>query len=437
MQITLNGHPESTPDGSTVSDLLARLDLQPVRVAVEIELDEALALVLGCVTAGPTQEVPLADALFRTLARSVCTDVDDPPFDRSVMDGFAVRAADVVSAPVTLRIVGAVPAGTVWTGRLGAGETVQINTGAPIPGGADAVVRVEETEVDAGGRNVLVRSVVAAGKFITRRAAHVTAGDTVLTDGTTLTPGAIGVAGAAGATRLLVHRRPRVALVATGNELVDVGDIPQGGQIRNSNQSQLAALVRSAGADPVGLGVARDDPDDLAAKIRAGLEADALCLTGGISMGAFDFVPEALLSCGVTFRFRKVAIKPGRPIIFGTTPSGTLVFALPGNPVSAMVGFELCVRPALAAWRGQRDVEPRWMRATLRGSVRATAARRTFLPGVAGVDDSGSWCVEPTKWFGSGDVFGLGRANALIMRPPHAPAVESGGDVKALLLPSG
>ncbi len=401
-----------------------------------IELDEALTLVLERVTPGSTEEVPLADALFRTLAHPVCTDIDDPPFDRSVMDGFAVRASDVSGGPVTLRIVGEVPAGSVWKGQLNEGQAVRINTGAPIPPGADAVVRVELTEVAPEGKTVRTKAAVAGGTFITRRAAHVSAGDTVLTAGTVLTPGAVGVAAAAGATRLHVYRRPRVALIATGNELVDAGTTPQMGQIRNSNQSQLDALVRTAEAKPLGLSTARDDREALAERIREGLRADVLCLTGGVSMGSFDFVPEALVACGVTLRFRKVAIKPGRPIIFGTTPTGTLVFALPGNPVSAAVGFELLVRPALGRLQGRLNVKPKWMRATLRGSIPVTTTRRTFKPGCAGVDETGSWQVVPTKWFGSGDVFGLGSANAFIMRPPGAAAVESGDEVSTLLLPT-
>jgi molybdopterin molybdotransferase len=404
------------------------------KVPTMIDVDRALALVRAHVTAGPIETVGIDAALYRILAEPICCDVDYPPFDRAVMDGYAVRAEDTAAAPLTLQIVGQVPAGVVSDRLLQPGEAMQINTGAPMPRGADAVVRVEETELRENGKSVLIRVSVGPGQFVTPRATYVPSGAVILKAGMRLTPAEIGAAAAAGAARLSVFRRPRVAILSTGNELVEVDRMPTGGQIRNSNQHQLDALVRSAHAEPVVLGVARDDPDELRAKIEAGLSSDLLLVSGGVSMGAFDQVPEVLAACGVTARFHKMAIKPGRPTMCGTTEDGALVFALPGNPVSAFVGFELLVRPAIGWRQGALDAEPRYMAATLHGTISSTRNRRSYIPARAAVNEAGEWFAEPTRWHGSGDAFGLIGANAMIVRPPNAPAIEHGAQVSMLLL---
>lgn len=399
-----------------------------------IDVDRAYEILFGQVRALPTVEMPLAEAGFRTLAEAVRCDVDFPPFDRSVMDGYAVRAADVRAAPVTLRVVGEVAAGTVPARALAAGEAMQINTGAPIPNGADAVVRVEETERVESGGGVVIRKAVERGTFITRRAEYVRAGDVVLAAGSVLGPARIAAAAAAGAGRVAVYRQPRVAILSTGDELVEIDQRPAGGQIRNSNQHQLVALVASAHAEAISLGTVGDDRVALRAQIERGLSADVLCITGGASVGPLDLVPDVLRECGATFHFQKMRIKPGRPIHFATGPSVGLIFALPGNPVSAFVGFELLVRPALAALEGRPNTRPALIRATLQGNIAATRDRRTYVPARAWVGDDGGWQVEPVAWHGSGDVFGLAGANAMIMRPPGAAAVGSGTDVSILLL---
>lgn len=399
-----------------------------------IDVDQALALVLECVAPGLSEVVPLSRAMNRIVAAAVATDIADPPFDRSVMDGYAVRAQDVAQAPVSLRIAGEVTAGSLWPHELRPNEAVRINTGAPIPQGADAVVRVEETEADSRGSMVRINKSVERGNFITRQAAHRAAGDVVLEVGTRLTPGAMGAAAAAGASSLCVYRRPRVAIISTGDELVATQVVPRPGQIRNSNQIMLAALIESAGGEVHDCGVGRDDLDDLQARIMRTLASDVLCLTGGVSMGTADLVPEALTACDVKLRFQKMAIKPGRPVIFGTAPTGALVFALPGNPVSVFVGFELLVRPALARRQGCEAHARRWVRAVCSVPLPPTSNRRTYIPAIARADDAGRWEVAPTKWHGSGDVFGLAQANALIMRPPNAEAVDCGCEVLAMLL---
>ena len=399
-----------------------------------IDVDEAYKVLFANVKPVGTEQVALEAALYRTLATPVRCDVDSPQFDKSAMDGYAVRAADVAAAPATLKVVGQIAAGATSEKALAAGEAMQINTGAPMPPGADAVVRVELTELTKAGEAVLIRESVQPGKFITPRATYTSAGQTVLEAGTRMTPLAIGSAATAGAARVTVYRRPKVAILATGDELVEIDRRPVGAQIRNSNQHLLAALITSAHAEPVALTTARDDRESLREQILAGFASDVLCITGGISMGAFDFVPEVLEACGARFHIRKMAIKPGRPTIFATAPTGTLIFGLPGNPASAFVGFELLVRPALGALEGRPGTVPPSVRATLRGSVQSTTNRCAYVPARASVGDDGEWVVETLSWHGSGDSFGMAAANALIVQPPETDAATSGADVSILLL---
>jgi molybdopterin molybdotransferase len=380
-----------------------------------------------------TAIVPLREALFRTLAEAVRCDVDYPPFDRAVMDGYAVRAEDVRGAPVSLRVTGQVAAGAAAPDGLRAGEAIQINTGAMIPPCADAVVRIEDTEADPAKGMVLIRTAVPVGQFITRRGAYVRAGRIVLEGGTRLTPVAMGAAASAGAASVRVFRRPTVAILSTGDELIDIAETPRGAMIRNSNEYVLEALVRSAHAEAVRLEVARDAVEVLRERIAVGLRHDVLCITGGVSMGTFDFVPKVLLEFGASFHVHKMAIKPGRPTIFATTPRGKLIFALPGNPASALVGFELLVRPALAALEG-RAARPPLCRATLGGSLPPNGPRRAYVPSRVRVNKVGGLEVEPLSWQGSGDAFGMARADALIMRPPQSGPVNAGDEVSVLLL---
>lgn len=413
-----------------------------------LTLEQAREIIIQCVKTLDVEIVPLADSLHRTLAEPLHTDVDDPPFDKSVMDGFAVRAADVKKVPVTLRGLGTIGAGHPSKRSIGPGEALRINTGAPIPEGADAVVRVEETELigeepdselASGGEpcaeeRVSILKSVESGKFITRRGSHIRNGDLVLDRGIRLTPLAMGAAAAAGAARVSVYQIPKVAILTTGDELVSIDQKPQNAQIRNSNESLLTALVVSAHTIPVSLGVVGDDKEKLKRKVAEGLSSDVLCITGGISMGSFDYVPEILESCGAEILVHKVAIKPGRPIIFATGPMGTLIFALPGNPASALVGFELLVRPVLAEMQGCRVGWPVPIRAKLKGPLSATRDRQSYFPARAKVDEVGQWAVEPLSWKGSGDSFGMARANALIERPPNTPSASVGESVFILPL---
>ncbi len=401
-------------------------------IATMIDVDQARRIVLARVAPLRTQEVPLEEGFGRTLARAIRCDVDDPPFDKSVMDGFAVRAVDVERVPTRLQIVGQIGAGSVANRAVEAKQAMQINTGAPIPAGADAVVRVEHTQSVEGGAAIEITHSVEAGKFITQRAAHISVGSVVIESGVVLGPAEIGAAAGAGASRLVVYRKPRTGVLVTGNELVGVDQVPRGPQIRNSNAYVLRSLLSSAGVTSVDLGIAGDDIDELEARIRVGLREPMLCITGGISMGAFDFVPEVLERCGVTFHIRKMRIKPGRPVIFGTTGDGTAVFALPGNPVSAMVAFVLLVEPALSALQGRKELELTRVSAALDGTLGRTSDRRTFRPGSLTVGEDGLYRVMPVSWKGSGDLFGMVGSNALIEQPPDSEGRQVGDAVTVI-----
>ncbi|MHC4235462.1 MAG: molybdopterin molybdotransferase MoeA, partial [Planctomycetota bacterium] len=273
-----------------------------------ISVQQAQEIVLSSVVPGPTVHLPLRHAVNRTLAEDVVCDIDYPPFDRAMMDGYALRSADTTSVPAVLQIVGQAAAGTTHPGELAPGQAVQVNTGAPMPAGCDAVARVEDTAVD--GDRVTILAVAHPGQHIARRAESVRAGQTVLEAGTRLTAGRIAIAAAAGAPVVAVYEEPGVAILVTGDELVDVDRVPSGPQIRDSNRYVLDALVRQCHCRPVDLGVAHDDRETLTAKIKQGLAAGFLCITGGVSMGEFDFVPDCLGECGATIRFHKLAVKP-------------------------------------------------------------------------------------------------------------------------------
>jgi molybdopterin molybdotransferase len=391
------------------------------------EVDAAIDRVLAVVKPGPTVRIRLEDALGRVLAAPVVCDIDYPPFDKAMMDGYALRAADS-AAGARLAVVAQIAAGQNSDCRLESGEAAQINTGAPMPSGADAVIPVEHTAT-LSGEIVELTTAVPAGKHVDPRAKYVSAGQTVLDPGVRLGPVDIAVAASAGAVELTVYRRPRVAVLGTGEELVDVSAIPVAGQIRNSNSHMMCALVRSHGAEAIDLGVVGDDKKALAEAIERGLEADFLCTSGGISMGAFDFVPEVLEDLGVMFHVRKIAMKPGKPTIFGEGPSSNYVFALPGNPLSTFVAFKLLAEPALNAWEGCANPIRTTITVTALGDVPRTKDRRSYWPARLTADGAGTLLAERLAWHGSGDLFGFSGANALITQPPNAAACSSGDPV--------
>lgn len=398
-----------------------------------IDLKQATELVLARCNPLPAETVELARALYRTLAEPVTTDIDQPPFDRSSMDGFAVRAADTESSPSELEVAAQIAAGEISTVRLQPGQAAQINTGAPIPPGADAVVRIEDTQWNRGQNRVKVLVAIQPGQFITPRGQYREAGDQVLPAGTVLTPPNVGVCATAGAVRVAVHRRPRVGILVTGGELVDPSVRPTGGQIRNSNQFVLDALIRTSHCEPVVLEPVGDVPDQIRRRIENSTGWDVLCLTGGISMGEFDFVPKVLVDLGTTLHFHKLSIKPGRPTLFASFPDGRHVFGLPGNPNSALIGFRLLVRPALAALQGRSEPVQRW-RALLEGRLPAEGKRLAFYPATIEAGQNGQSTARLLSSQGSGDALGIAGADAFVVRLPGSPPTTQGEAVEYIPL---
>jgi len=397
--------------------------MMPVEEAFEIVLREAPAL--------PDEAVALDDALSRVLAEDVVSDLDLPPFDRAAMDGYALRAKDVVAAPAALDVTGEVRAGQWPDLTVGPGQAARIMTGAPLPPGADSVKQVEKTQPLDEFR-VTILSAVAEGANVAPRGSEVRAGDVVLARGRVIDPAAIAVLASSGKARVRVARRPVVALLVTGDEIVEVSATPAPGQIRNSNGPAVAAQARLAGAEVRILGVVPDRQEAIAEALRAGLAADVLVVSGGVSAGDYDLVEPALLELGATFLFTKVAIKPGAPLVFGRCGE-TLVFGLPGNPVSAQVTFDLFVRPALLKMQGARVLDRPRVAVELLGPVKNRSGRKSHVPARVRLE-GGRLVARPVRSMGSGDLTAHARANALVVIEAERPQVAAGETAEAVLL---
>jgi molybdopterin molybdotransferase len=419
-----------------------------------ITVDEAMSLVLEHARPRPSQWVPLTESVDLVLAEDVASDVDSPPHDKAMVDGYAVRSADLANGAAALTVVEEVPAGAVPTRPLAASQATRIMTGAPIPDGADAVVMLERgtCQRDASGRE-LVRIAderFRPGQHIMRRGESMRCGETVLHRGKLLGPADIGLLAEVGRARVAAIPAPRVAVLATGNELVPADQRPAAGQIRNSNGPMLAAAIRRAGGVALDLGIARDAPDALREPISQGLQADVLVLAGGVSAGAFDLVPGMLAELGVRQVFHKVRLKPGKPIWFGTRPaegppgdaasaSGaaageTLVFGLPGNPVSSLVCFFLFVRLAMLRLRGHEPPARSPIRARLTAPFMHRGDRPTFYPARWSRQRDGVLEVTPLRWAGSADLRGFAQAEALIAFAAGERSYQTGDEVDVLPL---
>jgi molybdopterin molybdotransferase len=355
-------------------------------------------------------------ALGLLLAENISGDLDVPPYDKAVMDGYAVCCADLQSGSAVLTIVEEIVAGRMPQLAVSPGHASRIMTGAPIPAGADAVVKVEQSKVLPDGRVALECLPPQPGTYILQRGREMRCGETVLTSGTVLRPQEIGLLATVGRTAAGVIPRPRVVILPTGDELVDADTWPGPGQIRNSNGPMLGAQTSRAGGTPRYLGIGRDDLESLRALVVDGLKADVLVLSGGVSVGKRDLVPEVLHAAGVAAHFHTVDMKPGKPVFFGTREQ-TLVFGLPGNPVSSLVGFELFVRPALRRLRGLTDPGPRLVEAILVEDYSYRTDRPTYHPARLELTAQG-YRVAIVPWFGSPDLRGLLRANAAVLLPP-------------------
>jgi len=399
-----------------------------------ISVREALDLVLRDLTQVGAEQVALTQAAGRVLAETVEAARDVPPFRNSAMDGYAVRAADVTAAsaatPATLKIVEIIPAGSQPRQAVTCGTAAKIMTGSLMPQGADAVVRVEDTAESDGSVRIL--SGVAAGTNVRHPGEDVRAGETVLTAGRLLRPADIGLLASVGRSVVGVRRRPQVAILATGDELVELGQPLQPGQIVNSNAYTLAAAVQEAGAAPRVLGIVRDTEDATRAAFREACTCDMVLSTGGVSMGTFDLVRQTLADLGVQERFWKVAQKPGKPLTFGMREQ-TPIFGLPGNPVSALVCFYLYALPALRTMLGLEHLYLPSVRATVVDDLRTAAGLTEFVRCTLEADDSG-YRARPTGSQSSGVLRSLSLGQGLIIAPPEVSTIERGTTVRVIRL---
>lgn len=385
---------------------------------------EARALVLSTVGAlSETETLPFDSAAGRILAQPVTADRDYPPLARSVRDGFAVRAADL---PGSLRVIGEVRAGQHSSLTVGPGEALEIMTGAPVPAGADAVIMVEHTRRD--GDLVSCERAAKPGDFINPQAAECRAGDLLLQPGTPLGYAQIALLATTGHTQVTVYRKPRVAILATGDELVAVSQTPQPHEIRNSNAYSLAVQVARAGGIPEILGVAPDEYAATRRLVEQGLASDLLLLSGGVSAGKYDIVEKVLTDCGAEFFFDRVLIQPGQPVVFGKA-RGTFLFGLPGNPVSTMVTFEIFARAAIELLSGSRHPMLPLMTARLTAPFRHKTGLTRFLPACLSPDGSQ---LTPVAWQGSGDVAAVARSNAFLVADAQRESWQAGDEMPVL-----
>jgi molybdopterin molybdotransferase len=379
----------------------------------------------------PAEAVALEVCLGRILREDILADTDYPRFDKAIRDGFAVRADDVAQVPATLQVLGESRAGQAAAVTVTSGTCCEIMTGAPLPEGANAVVMVEHTERVSESSVRMLRA-AREGEGLLRRAAEVRAGESVLVPGRRIQLADIGTLASFGKSQVLVSRKPRVAILATGDELVEVRETPNAGQIRNSNSYTLHAQVSAAGAEPVLLGIGKDTVEDLRLQIGRGLHHDVLLVSGGVSMGKYDFVEKVFADFGVEVLFESVAMKPGKPTVFGRR-SNTFVFGLPGNPVSTIVAFRMFVTPILQSLLKVADPAGPLLRAKLEAPAKCDPARTAIVPALVRFDGE-SYRIKTAPWKGSSDLTGLSRANAMVVIPQAEGALQPGDSVDFLSL---
>jgi molybdopterin molybdotransferase len=394
-----------------------------------------------------SESLNLLDAAGRVLAEPIYADRDFPPFPRATRDGYAVRAANVASVPATLPIVGEIKAGARSDNlRLTTGQAIAIMTGAAVPDGADAVVMVEHT--DRAADRVTVHRGVSVGENIVPVGAEARKGNELLPAGTRLDYAGVALAASVGRSSVVVHVKPSVAVVSTGDEVVDINVDPGPTQIRNSNSYSLAAQIREASGDPVIFPVAPDERGRLRRLIQEGIECDLLLIAGGVSMGKYDLVEQVLAELKAEFFFTGVQIQPGKPVVFGRIPCGAdtrvrhedrsddashkYFFGLPGNPISTMVTFELFARPIIEALTGMASRKLIYTHAKLKSEIKTKTGLKRFLPAnLSGEFEQAQ--VELTPWQGSGDIAAVARSNCFVVVPPDRGRIEAGEWVAVLL----
>jgi len=396
-----------------------------------LQATEAQHLILHSVIALGVETVQLDQSVGRVLAQEIHANRDLPPYDVSAMDGFALRSADLAGVPVVLEIIEDIKAGDLPGKTLQTGQCARIMTGAPVPVGADAVIRVEETQ-EAGATAVRINKAVKPGNDIRLRGENMKDGDVVLTAGTEITPGIIGVLATVKAARFSVFRRPRVAILSTGNELEGMDEAVDLNKIPNANSYALMAQVQALGIEPVLLGIARDDPAELEQYLKRGLEYDVLLVSGGTSVGVHDYVRPTIEKLGVEMKFWRLAIRPGHPLAFGTTHK-TAVFGLPGNPVSSMVCFEQFVIPALRQMMGNKRLYRRTVTARVAHDVKFRPGRTEFIRVQLTRDDNG-YIASSTGTQSSGVLLSMARADGLMVIPSDSTGLAAGAQAVVQLL---
>lgn len=399
-----------------------------------IQVDEAREIILSKIDFKGVEKVSLDNALGRILAEDIVAQRSNPPMDNSAMDGYAVITADILSAtpdnPVKLEVVEHVPAGAVATVTLKNHQAIRIMTGAPIPQGADAVLMQEDT--DKNGNGILAKDKTEVGENIRLAGEDVKVGDLVIKKGVAITPSHIGMMAVVGRSNIYVSQRPTVAILSTGDEIIELDGHPTGPCIYNSNGYMLAAQIRSAGGIPCYLGVAKDNEEDLMEKFDWALKCDIVVSSGGVSVGDYDLVKATLDKMGNEMAFWKVAMKPGKPLAFGKI--GEIpVFGLPGNPVSSFVSFEQFARPAIKKMMGANEILPRTVQAKLTRTIHKKTGRLHFMSAVVSWDN-GEYTVAPAEEQGSGVLKSTVNANGLLVFPLEKDELKNGEQVIVQLL---
>jgi molybdopterin molybdotransferase len=396
-----------------------------------LKVSEAQQIIIDAVGTMGVESVALAQSLGRVLGEDVRANRDQPPYDVSAMDGYALRSADVGNVPVTLAVSEDIKAGDMPSKTVQAGQCARIMTGAPVPQGADAVLRVEDTQALSDGR-VQINCSVKIGNDIRYRGESMRDGAVVLTAGTEIVPGVVGMLAMVKAANIKVYRQPRVAILSTGDELEGLNDAFDANKIPDANSYALMAQVQALGIQPVLLGIARDDPDELRRHLQTGLQYDALLVSGGTSVGVHDYVRPTLQALGVEMKFWRVSMKPGHPMAFGSTDK-TFVFGLPGNPVSSMVCFEQFVLPALRRMMGCPRLHRRTVAARLTHDVKHKHSRTEFVR-VTLRSEEGGYAATSTGAQGSGILPSMAKADGLMVVPASSQGLAAGEQVLVQLL---
>ncbi|MFH1081288.1 MAG: gephyrin-like molybdotransferase Glp [Pseudomonadota bacterium] len=401
-----------------------------------ISLEAALSQILDAIHPLGLEKINLLDALGRVIGEDIVASRPIPPKDNAAMDGYALCSADIVGAcperPVILDVIEDIPAGAIPRKRVEPGQAARIMTGAPVPEGTDAILRMEDTEKD--GEKVRVFEAVPAGQDIRLAGEDVRPGETVISSGDIIRPAEVGMLAALGRSFISVYQKPLVAILATGDELVDVDANPSPWQIINSNSYTLAAQVLDCGATPLQIGIAKDTREDLTAKLKFALRADLIISSGGVSVGDYDLVKDIMKEVGNRMQFWQIAMRPGKPLAFGAINSVPL-FGLPGNPVSSMISFEQFVRPSILRMTGRRKLFRKTIQALLTASIEKKKGARHFIRAHVSIED-GRYRVVSTGEQGSGILKSMVQANGLIVLPEDTASVKAGETVAVQLIDS-